>query len=100
MPLTGGACSLRPCSAGYGDAADGAIAIGAVLELTGGHQRLELAKHLLQDPMAKGNPTQTRAGLGGKTTMAALLPAGGLISGSAAELFRPHLKNVRTEVAD
>ena len=81
MPLTGGACSLRPCSAGYGDAADGAIAIKAVLELTGGHQRLEMAKHLLQDAMA------------------ALLPAGGLISGSAAELFRPHLKNVRTEVA-
>ena len=42
---------------GYGDATDGAIAIGAELELTGGYQRLELVKHLLQDTVAEGSTT-------------------------------------------
>ena len=57
MPLTSGPCSLRSGSVGYGDATDGAIAVGAELELTVGYQRLELAKHLLQDPMAEGSTT-------------------------------------------
>jgi hypothetical protein len=47
-----------PVLAGGGDdAADGAIKVGAVLELTGWYQRLELPEHLLQDPMAEGSTT-------------------------------------------
>lgn len=42
---------------GYGDATDGAIAVGAELELTGGPQRFQLPENLLQDPMAEGNTT-------------------------------------------
>ena len=57
MPLTSGACSLRSGSVGYGDATDGAIAVGAELELTGGPQRFQLPENLLQDPMAEGNTT-------------------------------------------
>jgi hypothetical protein len=41
-----------------------------------------------------------KAWLGGDSTMAALVPVGGLFSVSAVGLFGPHLKNVRTEVAD
>ena len=58
MTLTSGTFSIRSGSAGGGDdATDGAIAVGAELELTGGYQRLELAKQLLQDAMAEGSTT-------------------------------------------
>ena len=57
MPLTGGPCSLRSGSVGGDDATDGPIKVGAELELTGGYQRLQLPKNLLQDAMAEGSTT-------------------------------------------
>ena len=46
-----------PGSASDRDAADGPIAVGAELELTGGYQRLQLPENLLQDTMAEGSTT-------------------------------------------
>ena len=49
------AAGVAVVAAGGGDdATDGPIKVGAELELTGGYQRLELAKQLLQDAMAEG----------------------------------------------
>gem|GEM_PF-2371193 len=75
MPLTGGTCSLRSGSAGGGDdAADGPIAVGSELELTGGYQRLQLPKHLLQNPMAEGSTTAHPLLAGDQNTKAMTAP--------------------------